>query len=72
MSLAEKSISADRINFSKSLSRREIKKLLNDKDLKVLQIAEPAEEKTLRRLNDSFFVERPGFGCIDFTQHRAT
>ena len=43
----------------KYVSVGDLKKLIGDKDLKILQMAEPVEEKTLKRLNETFFTQRP-------------
>lgn len=59
MPFTKKKFSGGRLGFSKTLSRWDIKKLIDDKDIKVLQMAEPVEEETLERLNDTFFTQRP-------------
>ena len=59
MPVAEKQLTPDRLNFEGSLSRSEIERLLKDDDLRVVQTSGPIDDKTLRRLNDSLFAERP-------------
>ncbi len=59
MPLAKQPVAADRWNFSGDLSRQEVDRLLQDKQLRVLQTNDTLEEKTLRRLNDAFFSQRP-------------
>ena len=59
MPLAKKQVSTDRVNFKNGLSRWEIRKLLKNNRFRVLQTDGPVEEKTLRRLNDTFFSARP-------------
>jgi len=59
MPLAKKRVSRDRVNFGGKLSRWDVKKLAKDKDLKVLQTAEPIHEATLIRLNEALYSERP-------------
>ena len=59
MPLAETRTSSDRLNFKGRLSRRDIRKLLNDRELRVLQTAESVDEGTALRLNDAFYSQRP-------------
>ena len=52
-------LSKDRVEFSKNLSRREVKGLVKNKDLRYLQFSNPVEMPTFHLLNDEFFPKRP-------------
>lgn len=52
-------VARDRMEFSKSLSRKEIKALVVDRDLKVLQCSGPIKAGTWKLLNEEFFTRRP-------------
>ena len=59
MPLAKKKISKDIVNFGESLTKREVRSLLQDRDLKVLQCSSPVDLRTWDLLNDNFFTKRP-------------
>src|SRR5208283_2108228 len=59
MPLAEQHLSRDRLNFHGSLTSTEIDCLLADKDVRVLQTAEPVDTPTWDLLNARFFNARP-------------
>ncbi len=54
-----KALFTDRVDFSKSLTRKEVQALIADKDLKVLQCLSPVNSRTWKLLNDEFFTRRP-------------
>ena len=59
MPLAKNQITLGRLSFTKNVSRREVDKLLKIRDLRVLQTNGPIEKATVRRLNESFYSQRP-------------
>jgi hypothetical protein len=54
----KKRLFQDRIDFEKSLTKKQIRSLLHDGDLKVLQCSRPVETQTWDLLNDIFFSKR--------------
>src|ERR1700722_3651571 len=59
MPLAPKNLSKGRVNFASSLTRVEIKSLVDNPDLTVLQTCDAVELATWEMLNDLLFVTRP-------------
>jgi len=59
MPLAKEQLSKDRFQFYKSLSKTDVEFLCSNKDLKVLQTAEPVKNKTWGLINDVLLLRRP-------------
>jgi hypothetical protein len=59
MPLSERRLSQNRLSFRGSLTATEIGSLVSDKDVRVLQTAEPVEPRTWDLLNGRFFPVRP-------------
>src|SRR5438105_4713171 len=59
MAMSDRRISRERMQFQRSLTSAEIEMLVADRDLRVLQTAEPVENETWELLNARFFPLRP-------------
>ena len=59
MPLVKNELPPDRVEFSKSLSEREIDGLVRDPAIRVLQCSSPVETETWDLLNQSLFTRRP-------------
>lgn len=59
MTFIRSPLSSNRINFRSGLSEDEIKQLVADSTLRVLQTDRPVDQATWRLLNDLFFPYRP-------------
>lgn len=59
MPLAKERAWKDRVQFEDSLTRREVRALIADKDVKVLQCSRPVDSQTWELLNHRFFTRRP-------------
>lgn len=59
MGLAKKNLSRDRIEFSDSLSEKEIRGLVSNQDIKVLQASSPVDVESWKRINKYLLPVRP-------------
>ena len=59
MGLAKKKLSKNRIEFSESLSDKEIRELVSDQDIEVLQTSSPVDVESWKRINYSLIPIRP-------------
>jgi hypothetical protein len=59
MPLANVPLSKDRIQFKKSISIKDIKSILSDNNVKVLQTSEPADINSWKLINERLLSKRP-------------
>ena len=59
MGLAKKNLSRDRIEFSDSLSEKEIRGLVSNQDISVLQTNSPVDVESWKRINNYLIPARP-------------
>jgi hypothetical protein len=58
MPIVEKSLPIDRVEFSENISEREINLIINNKDVKVLQISNPVETESWSIINELLLLQR--------------
>ena len=59
MGLAKKNLSRDRIEFTDSLSEKEIRKVVANPDVRVLQTSSPVDIESWKRINSQLISARP-------------
>lgn len=59
MPLADNAVSKDRLMFHESISKREIKSIISNKEVKTLQTSSPANLKSWKLINDHLLSARP-------------
>lgn len=59
MPLAKKRFSKDIIQFTKSISKSDIKSIISDKNVRVLQTSEPADANSWNLINEQLLPNRP-------------
>jgi hypothetical protein len=59
LTVFSKRLFKDRVDFAASLTEKEVIELVRDKDLKVLQCADPVDNQTWEMLNKILFTKRP-------------